>query len=57
MISLTAHGICNITLTTSVRSYNTSNSIVKLKYDFVGKGLKSMNFNTFQIHKTTVSPT
>ena len=37
-----AHRIRDVTLTASVWSDNTGDSVVKFKHDFVGKGLKSM---------------
>ena len=36
------HCVGNITLSTSIRSYNPCNPIMEIKYDFIGKRLKSM---------------
>ena len=42
-----ANRICYITFSTTIWAYNSCNTIMKLKVDFICKGLKSMNFNTF----------
>ena len=39
--------ICNIALSTSVWAYDTGNTIMKFKKQFVGKGLKSLDLNAF----------
>ena len=36
-----------IAFSRSIGAYNAGNSIMKFKDNFVGKGLKALNFNTF----------
>ena len=47
-----AHRIANIALSTAVRPYNASNTVVELQNGFVGKRLKSLHFNGFEIHNS-----
>ena len=42
-----ADSICNIALTASVRAHDPRDPIMKFKHDFIGKGFKSMDLNTF----------
>ena len=37
-----AHRIRDITFSTAVRTYNTGDSVMKLKYNFIGKGFKTV---------------
>ena len=47
-----AHRIANIALSTAVRPYNAGNTVVELQNGFVGKRLKSLHFNGFEIHNS-----
>ena len=42
-----AYRIGNVTLTGAVWSYDTRDSVVKLEINFVCKGLKALNLDTF----------
>ena len=37
-----AHRIGNITFSAAIWSYNTSDTVMELKFNFIGKGLKSL---------------
>ena len=41
-----AHRVGNIALAASVRPYNTGNSVVELKQNFIGKGFEPLDFDT-----------
>ena len=42
-----AYCVRNVTLAASVRSYDSRNSFMKIKYDLVGKRFKAVYLNTF----------
>ena len=39
--------IGNITFSTTIRSYNAGNAVMKIKYDLICEGLESIHFNAF----------
>ena len=42
-----SYSVRHITLAASIRSHNTGNAIVKIKFYLVCKGFKSLHFNVF----------
>ena len=42
-----SYRVRNVTLTAAVRSYDTGDSVVELKYDLIGKWFEPVDLNTF----------